>query len=230
MILCGGFQLGFCKELKCEFRDMNYMYFGSMYTCLVKSLEITHNNINLTENSDVPKSNKIEVTGIYIISPSANFIPANLGSFFNLTALTMGFTHLIEIKSIDFKGMQDLEYLSLSNNDLTTVPMDAFSTLPKLRTIILSFNKIQELPRGLFDNNLKLEQIYFWCNKIKIIGSGLFGELKNLKVVELGENICVNNRFEGKNEIAEMKNYIRSNCTKPNEVESTKTLTSTTAE
>ena len=39
----------------------------------------------------------------------------------------------VEIKANDFHGMQDLEEIRLSNNKLSSVPLDVFATLTKLR-------------------------------------------------------------------------------------------------
>ena len=63
-------------------------------------------------------------------------------------------TKLIEIKAKDFHGMQDLEFLSLHNNKLSSVPLDAFATLTKLKLISFISNQIEELPNGIFNNNL----------------------------------------------------------------------------
>ena len=64
-----------------------------------------------------------------------------------------------EVKSKDFHGMQNLEYLYLHDNNLKSVPLDAFTTLTKLKLINLNFNQIEELPNGIFKNNVQLEYI-----------------------------------------------------------------------
>ena len=130
---------------------------------------------------------------IYIHGTNTKYIPTNLGSFSNLTALRMESTQLIEIKAKDFHGMQDLESINFYNNKLSAVPLDAFATLTKLRImkiplklrfIYLSENQIEELPNEIFKNNLELEVIYLWNNRIKYLGTEIFNNLK-IDVVDL---------------------------------------------
>ncbi|CAO1295077.1 unnamed protein product [Diamesa tonsa] len=147
--------------------------------------------------------NDNDVKAIDIDGTNTNYIPAGLGSLFRLTAFVVESSELIEIKAENFRGMENLEYLSLSYNKLTSVPADAFSKLTKLKVI------------------------YFWNNQIKYIGSGAFDQLTKLQDVYLSGNICVNNYYKGASGITQMKEDIKVNCVEPLSTSTTTTTTTT---
>lgn len=215
-----GFQLCCGEELKCYFKHHSYDLVGSLYSCEVTSLEIIFKNMNLSSPIGVHMANNNDsnVKAISIYGTNTKFIPVNLGSFYNLSALRLDNNQLIEIKSTDFNGMQDLESLRLMNNQLKSLPVEVFSRLPKLRYIDLDGNQIQSITNDLFNNNLNLETIDFRNNKIKFIGSGLFDLLGKLKKVHLQNNICVEKLYEGASEILQLKIDIKANCVKSNDV------------
>ena len=186
MILVSGSQLCHGVKLKCEFRDVSYHLVDSLYSCVVTSFVNPYNNLTIDGYSGEHLANKndADVKGIYIRDTNTKYIPTNLGSLFNLTALSIQNTELIEITAKDIHGMQDLESISFHNNKMSTVPLDFFVTLLKLRFFDLSGNQIEELPNGIFENNLNLEQIYLYNNNIKYLGTEIFHDLNKLDFVE----------------------------------------------
>ena len=226
MILVCGSQLSHGVKLDCTFEDDEYPFLGSLYVCYVTSFDNPHNNLTIDGYSGVHMANRndADVKAIYIKNTNTNYIPMNLGYLFNLTVLSMDYTQLVEIKSKDFHGMQDLEILSFHGNKLSSVPLDAFATLTKLKYIYLSENQIEELPNGIFGNNLELGEIHLWGNKIKYLGAEIFNDLKKLYRVNLEGNICVNYNYYG-TEINQLKDDIKMKCKNPNEVPATTTTT-----
>ena len=158
--------------------------------------------------------NYIDVRGTYIQNTNTKYIAANIGLRSNLTALIVQNSNLIEIKAENFFGLQELEYLNLYANKITSLSSDTFSTLTKLKYLILSSNQLEVIPFNLFSNNLNLEFIDLYNNKIKYVGSGVFDEMKKLKVVYLFGNICVNENFIN---IIQLKEDMKSRCNNPNE-------------
>ena len=63
--------------------------------------------------------------------------------------------------------------------------------------------------------------------KIKHLGTEIFHDLKKLDWVNLEDNICVNNLYNGETEINELKEDIKMKCKNPNEVPATTTTTTT---
>ena len=211
-------QLSSGEQLRCsEFKDQSFYLVGTYYACAVTSLENRFKNKIITgyTGQHKPNLNSNDVKAIYIHDTNTKFIPANLGLLFVLTAFYMERTQLWQIRANDFNDMNNLEVLSLYQNELTTLPLDAFSKLGKLRIIILSENYIGELPEGLFSNNRNLEQLYIYNSKIKFVGLTLFDGLKNLFKVDLNSNLCVSKLYEETAVIREIKYHISIYCRNP---------------
>ena len=227
MILVCGSQLCHGVKLECGFGDVYYFSFDWLYSCKVTSLDNPNNNLNIDGYSGYHKANKndADVKGILIHETNTKYIPLNLGSLFNLTALHMVRTQLVEIKATDVHGMQDLEELNFWDNKLSSVPLDAFTTLTKLKYIFLTSNQIEELPNGIFNNNLELNSIHLEYNKIKYLGAEIFNNLKELYFVGLDDNICVSKNYYGATEINQLKDDIKMKCKNPNEVPAMATTT-----
>ena len=130
--------------------------------------------------------NETDVKAIWIHDTNSKFIPENLGISFNLIVLIMSNTHLIEIKANGFKRMEDLE--QISNNNLSFLPVDAFTKLTKLKLLYLNSNQIEALSNGLFTNNNELKLISLVGNQIQFLGSTLFDGLTKLNRVDLKRN------------------------------------------
>ena len=219
MILSGGSQLSYGENLNCGFTDKMYELVGSTYTCYVTSYISPHSKMIITQHTGTHMANKNinDVKSVWIQDPNTKYIPANLGSLFNLTNFAVQETQLFEVIAKDFQGMEDLVYLSFYNNKLTYIPSDAFNTLTKLRMIYLGQNQIIEMPVGIISNNLDLELIYFNNNQIKFIGSGLFDGLTKMKKVDLSQNICVSKTYTDTTGILQLKHDLKTNCINPNE-------------
>ena len=141
VILVCGSQLSHGVKLDCEFIDVNHYLVGKLYSCCVSSFDNPINNLSIDGYYGEHEANKndADVKGILFRGTNTKYIPTNLGTLFNLTALSMENTQLVEIKAEDFHGMQDLESISFWDNKLSSVPLGAFATLTKLRFISLSF-------------------------------------------------------------------------------------------
>lgn len=216
VILCG-IQFSCAEELKCVFQLWPNNFVGTLYSCMVTTLDNQNDSVVMTGCSGVhmtAKSNN-DVKAIWIHNTNSKYIPKKLGYLFQFTALTMWSSELIEIKTKDFNGMHKLESLNLGNNELTTLSTDVFSTLTKLKFLNLNYNKIKELKNGMFDTNLNLGEIRLMGNKIKLIESGLFTDLKQLNNVDLRNNVCISKNYNGITEINQLKNDIEINCKYP---------------
>ena len=116
LILCGGLHLSHGEKLKCEFKEWNFGYGGTVYSCDVKtSLDNSFNNMTIDgfTGTHLANKNDNDVKVIYIYDINTKYIPANLGFLFHLTVLLVRNSSLIEIKAENFHKMQNLEYLSL---------------------------------------------------------------------------------------------------------------------
>lgn len=213
-----GWHLSIEEELDCKFRNLN-SHNGLIYLCNVEYDDENRLIVNRFTGTHIENKTDSDVKGISIISSKTEYFPTNIGSLFNLTYFHMYGAGLIEIKSKDFVGMQDLEVLFLTFNKITHLPSDVFSTLTKLNFINLSHNQIEELPTGLFSNNLKLEIIDLMSNEIKYIGTGLFNGLPNLKLVALDG--CIHELYFKHEGLDRIEEDIKLKCKNTNETQVT---------
>ena len=208
----------FSVNLECNIVDDASRY--GIQICDVTSLVNTNNNMVITgyNNIHIPNKNSNNVKSMYIHGTNVNYIPQGLGVSFHLTVFKMYQTPLVEIKAINFNGMEDLKEIHVVDCGLRSLPQNVFSKLTKLNIISMNSNQIQELPSDLFINNYNLQEIHFHQNRIQYIGANLFNRLPNLNIVQLMENTCVNKFYELSAAINELKNTDFSNCKKPIEL------------
>ena len=63
-------------------------------------------------------------------------------------------------------GLSSLQFLSLSDNQITSIPSDAFSSLSDLQTLSLSGNQIASIPDNVFSGLPRLEKLYLNHNQL----------------------------------------------------------------
>ncbi|CAO1381762.1 unnamed protein product [Diamesa serratosioi] len=219
VIFLGVSQLSRGEDINCVFINQTWSL-KSFYTCDVTSLENSNNSMVITgyKGNHKPKKSDLDVKGLWVQATNTKFIPGGLGLLFNLTSFVMEHTNLVELKSKDFHGMENVEYSGFWNNKLTHLPTDVFSKLIKLKRISLSYNQIEEITEGVFSSNVNLERIQLYGNKIKYIGAGLLSELTKLNFVDLDNNICISKLFTGATELIQLRREIKVKCRSPNEI------------
>lgn len=172
------------ETLKCEFVQ------HSLYTC--EAYDLGNDNPNSVINGytgpHLDSKATADVKALTIDDNNTFYIPENLGQLFDLTKFSLQRTQVFEIKAKHFLGMENLEYLSLAGNKLTTLTSDVFSALTKLTCINLS------------------------SNKIRFIGDATFDKLVNLRHVTLVNNGCGNKVYNESSGIVRLKSDVRSFC------------------
>ncbi|XP_068607422.1 vasorin-like [Brachionichthys hirsutus] len=88
----------------------------------------------------------------------------------------------------DFTGLDDLELLDLSQNDLAEIPDGAFEMLSKLKNLDLSSNPITHITKDSFSGLVQLERLYLHSNRIQSIHSEAFEGLEMLLELKLQGN------------------------------------------
>lgn len=66
-----------------------------------------------------------------------------------------------------FKGLGDLQELSLSGNGIRCISADAFSSLPNLRKLDLTYNHLSTIEKTTFKKLTKLEELGFYENDLQ---------------------------------------------------------------
>lgn len=140
------------------------------------------------DSPDVPLSLTSNFSNVaeIIVWYNLTQVPTGLATTFpDLTILRMNGCGLQSIKREDFKLLNKLELLSLSNNKIVDLPVDVFSDLNHLETLILSFNQIKVLAPQLLAANKKLDAFSAENNPIEVLPEHFFDENHNLTVAVL---------------------------------------------
>ncbi|XP_031217327.1 toll-like receptor 11 [Mastomys coucha] len=117
-------------------------------------------------------------------------LPASVTGYSELRALDLGKNQIQNIlENRDFPGYKALEFLSLHDNHLQSLPIRFLRTLPQLQKLNLSVNNlgpILEIPEGLFSTNLKVLDLSH--NQLCDVPHGAFSFLSQLQELRLSGN------------------------------------------
>ena len=105
-----------------------------------------------------------------------------------VTELNLRQSHVGSLLTHDFRGLVNLEYLSLAYCSLANLPKGIFDGLSILKRLELEANQLIYLPEGVFDGLGNLEYLNLWQNHLTHLPEGIFDGLGNLKWLGLREN------------------------------------------
>ena len=95
------------------------------------------------------------------------------------------------------KGLRNLWFLSIDNNNLTNLHYNLFQDLTSLERLYIYDNQLERLDGRLWRNNRNLNIIYISGNKIYAIEPNFINNLTNLSRLNLLNNVCTNELFVG---------------------------------
>ena len=137
----------------------------------------------------------MELSGTHLVSlPAGAFAETGL-----VTLYLEDNDYLTDVFSGTFRGLPQLEHLSLSWGSIETLPADAFADLPALRSLQVAVNKLQTLPQGLILPR-RLEHLNLNGNPLTGLPANLFAGLDRLTDlrIEWGGNLTLAaDSFEG---------------------------------
>jgi Leucine rich repeat/BspA type Leucine rich repeat region (6 copies) len=217
-----GYNVANCTVERVISSDFKYM------TSLVE-LNLFNNEI-----SDIAEDAFVDLRSLNLLDLSNNRLKHLSNNIFKgLTALVRLFLDRNRIESVDensFKALEMLERLRLDNNSITILPEHLLRNVVKIEQISLSQNKLETLHRDFFDTNPRLITVLLEKNNLSVLSYTLFSNKKNLSLVNLLGNVCINSTFST-NVVSELsiKNMIKildESCRDINDeiVESTKTF------
>ncbi len=91
-------------------------------------------------------------------------------------------------RCFDEVGRDNIQYVYLSSNELTTLSAGLFDGLGSLRLALLNDNKLNALPAGLFDGLGNLQYLYLMNNELTTLPEGLFDDLGSVSDLFLQGN------------------------------------------
>ncbi|KAJ8346957.1 hypothetical protein SKAU_G00283580 [Synaphobranchus kaupii] len=125
------------------------------------------------------------------------------GQFVGLNQLIWLYLDHNYISTVDaqaFRGIRRLKELILSSNRITQLHNTTFHPVPNLRNLDLSYNKLQALQPGQFQGLRKLLSLHMRSNSLKTVPVRLFQDCRNLEFLDLGYNrlrSITRNAFQG---------------------------------
>jgi insulin-like growth factor-binding protein complex acid labile subunit len=104
----------------------------------------------------------------------------------------------LEKSSDIFKGLTNLENLSLTGINISDLSSDIFKDLISLKTISLAITPLKRIKAEYFANNINLEQLFFTNSTLIEIEETLIDNKKNLTILDLEYNVCINKAYGDK--------------------------------
>lgn len=86
----------------------------------------------------------------------------------------------------------DTQLISLNGNQISTIPVGAFSKVRQLRHLYLASNELQSLPGDVFQGLSNLESLNLANNRLNSLPSGLLRGLSSLRDLYLDGNVLEN--------------------------------------
>ncbi|KAL7011222.1 hypothetical protein ACKWTF_014167 [Chironomus riparius] len=115
-------------------------------------------------------------------------------------------------KTVDGISLNAITMLKVINSSLREISSKVMKMLPNLKYLDLSWNDIAILEANLFQNNTKLSSIFLNNNKIFLIYPSTFNALSNLKVLNLENNLCINEKAQSNEKVKNIINLSRDIC------------------
>lgn len=197
------------EDIACNF--MNHWKFD--YTCVFRDVDIrTKSEVNVVANHrnehtddevlraefkmsylsyfpvniliKFPKLKSLKVYNLDMLEvKSGNFKGGN-----NLVELDIGLNKLNKLKSETFLGAQNLQKIKMDQNPIKEIDENAFKGLSALKSLNLGTNNLKSLHKNTFKWTTSLEEIRLPNNYLETLPNGLFEHNKNLKVIDLAQN------------------------------------------
>lgn len=187
----------------------------SFYSCDIIETELFNENDTITTNTANNRKSNDDVTMLFYKEYNdVKFIPNEIFTTFpNLEYFWIAEDqHFATLKANYLKNAHSLKVFHVTHNEITKLSAHIFAEAANLKYINLCSNKIETIHKSAFVGLPKLKGVLLDDNRIRILYPSTFSHLKNLYVLELRENICVNKLFENANKKFDMIEYNIRNC------------------
>ena len=151
--------------------------------------KLTHLRMHANEIGSLPEEVFSNLTELKLLNLSHNRLeefPNVFSALSNLRVVTVSENDLTTLPANAFEHNAELTHLYLSGNDISSLPSGAFSGLAKLRSLSLAKNELTAVPdvSGLS----KLLNLWLYSNRIGVLPSNAFSELSSLRNLHLLKN------------------------------------------
>lgn len=219
--------------------EWNFEYKGktTLTSCMVRNQSIDSEGTTVS-----PSSPSTNFQGIYFErSKDVKYLPEKLAEKFpDLLAMQVIHCEVKTVQKKHFANLKKLFYLSLFENKIEVIEIDAFDDLPKLEILYLSNNEniktldpnvfnhlpslkyvwidqlnLIDVPEKLFNKNPNMVRICLKNNKLRYVNPKMFDGLKDLKTVIFYNNVCATKVYQSE-EFLQMRNDLIRNCSRKN--------------
>ncbi|XP_055849646.1 relaxin receptor 1 isoform X2 [Episyrphus balteatus] len=94
----------------------------------------------------------------------------------------------LTLQNDSFQGLNNLNYLSLMHNNISTIPIATFFSQTNLEKLKLSYNKIETLPKGSFRGLISLEWLFLNSNRLREFSFDNLMDMPKLQWLNLTDN------------------------------------------
>lgn len=106
----------------------------------------------------------------------------------NVYGIHLANLNLNELPEEIFSGLNKLEELVLSHNQIKTLPANLFADCENLKVLWLHSNHIQEIHEDSFRNLKRLDALFLNNNNLKQLSPTLFDGLENIRDLRISNN------------------------------------------
>jgi Leucine-rich repeat (LRR) protein len=135
----------------------------------------------------------------------------NFANMDNLSTISLTKNQIENIDPDTFYDVPMLFSIRLNGNKLSSLSNELFIHAPRLKHVILSNNLLEVFYSNIFDNNKDLRSLDLSYNKLKTIFID-FPEFKDIQLVDLRGNQCINDIFITSKSLRDFQNSIKKNC------------------
>lgn len=173
------------QEISCEYEDTTDFGDGSKKT---SSCRLYINNPNgFDEFERIPGNKEDEVDAIEKSSGVTSIIPSILCTqFMNLIILVLSEKEIEVVSEVPLRNCPKLGAIYLAKNKIREIHAEAFTSNNELRFLDLADNQLTTLPPGVFQQQTKLEWLTLENNPFEVIHGDLFKPLKGLQYFYFG--------------------------------------------
>ncbi|XP_048507412.1 relaxin receptor 2 isoform X3 [Athalia rosae] len=150
------------------------------------TLYLSHNEIGELKEKLFPPQNKLKI--LVLSSNRLKTLPVNV--FLNLAQLNeldLRSNSLTEVNALSLQPLVNLRTLYLNGNQLTTIK-GSFPCLENMATLSLANNKLRDIPVNAFVNLPGLMYLFLSGNRLIKLRTGSFNNLDHLLALNLNEN------------------------------------------
>ena len=168
-------------------RSSLIMRYAHLKTCNIHDQKIGGEGFSIANDVD-------QSVQAFLISDSkeVKFLPESIDDIFpGLIVYEVKKCSIATVNGKHFKGLNKLEYLDLSNNEIDSIDRDSFKDLNNLEFLKLSSNQIETIDSNLFKSLDTLWQLRINGNQIKFLDEKIFDILRNIREISLDNNKIV---------------------------------------